>query len=157
VTLGGDPPSGPACPYSGTLPPVHHVFCPVTTLPQTCRALMVAYEMGVNLRSAIAAFSFRPYPREYDAHGVGIVATTCSVAFGTYPNDLPMYVAAYAVSEATALEEAARRIGLVVVTEHLSSLSPRCPVHEGPVSLFSPALSHLMREDWEGRRGTFPV
>ncbi len=40
-------------------------------------------------------------------------------------------------------------LGLVVVTEHFSSLSPWYPGHEGPVSVLSPPLSHLMREDWD--------
>ncbi len=42
---------------------------------------------------------------------------------------------------------AAAAVGLVVVTEHFSSLSPWYPGHEGPVSVLSPSLSHLMRED----------
>ncbi len=41
------------------------------------------------------------------------------------------------------------RFGLVVVTEHYSSLSPWYPGHEGPVSVLSPSLSHLMREDYD--------
>ncbi len=38
-------------------------------------------------------------------------------------------------------------VGLVVVTEHFSSLSLWYPGHEGPVFVLSPSLSHLMREE----------
>ncbi len=39
MALGSDPPSGPACPCSGTLPPMNYVLWPLTRLPLTFCAL----------------------------------------------------------------------------------------------------------------------
>lgn len=47
--LGGDPLSGPACSCSGAMPPLNHVFRPLTRLPQHFCALIGAGQMPLRL------------------------------------------------------------------------------------------------------------